>query len=142
MHRVKWQTFLGTVLAVTSSTLLYINGILQAIKLHVGSVFYTNPMLNVFVFGINGDSVANDVGMFVLSGTGDAFITEVAHFYKRMKSDWAAVPVRENPTIESAPRAILEEFGGHLETPKMMSGSYESCEESLHPGRKSVSEND
>ena len=71
MLKTKWMTLAGAGLTVMSSTVLYINaiGFLVGVFL-VGSEtpFWANPYLNMFVFGVNLDSVLNDVGMFLVCG--------------------------------------------------------------------------
>jgi hypothetical protein len=56
--RTKWTTFAGVTLAVTSSSLLYINLILWAV---MADTFDPSPWLNPFSFMINLDSILNDV---------------------------------------------------------------------------------
>ena len=54
-------------LAVTSSTALYVNGVLFMLLGEYGNPYYANPYLNIWVFGINANSMVNDVGMLLLS---------------------------------------------------------------------------
>ena len=68
MQKTKWMTLLGTILAVLSSTVLYANMVMCNVMGEPGNVWWTNPYLNYGVFGINLDSVLNDVGMILVSG--------------------------------------------------------------------------
>jgi hypothetical protein len=64
--RTKWTTFVvGVTLAVTSSSLLYINLILWAV---MPGTFAPSPWLNPIVFVINVDSILNGVSMLLVSG--------------------------------------------------------------------------
>ena len=76
MQRTKWMTLFGAVLTVSSSTLLYINGILQVMS-EEDSLFWTSPWLNFGVFGGNADSILNDIGMMFLSGMARTFVLKV-----------------------------------------------------------------
>jgi hypothetical protein len=67
LEKTKWLTLLGASLAVLSSTALYINFGLYIALGGFGKPFYTNPYLNIFVFGINLDSLLNDIGMLLVS---------------------------------------------------------------------------
>ena len=68
LEKTKWLTLVGACLAVLSSTALYINFGLLVVLGKPGKPFYANPYLNVLVFGINLDSVLNDVGMLLACG--------------------------------------------------------------------------
>ena len=68
LEKTKWLTLLGGSLAVISSTALYINGGLFVVLGEEGKQFYTNPHLQVMVFGVNLDSVLNDIGMLLACG--------------------------------------------------------------------------
>jgi hypothetical protein len=68
LEKTKWLTLAGSSLAVISSTALYINGGLYVVLGDYGKPFYANPYLNVLVFGINLDSVLNDIGMLLACG--------------------------------------------------------------------------
>ena len=70
MQQTKYLTLAGSTLAVVSSSLLYVNVALQmmAPSSEEGSIFWTSPWLNLFVFGNNFDSMANDVGMLLICG--------------------------------------------------------------------------
>jgi len=63
----KWMTLIGSTLAVVSSTVLYANVILYML-MEWYSIYWTSSFLNIFVFGVNADSVANDLGMLLVSG--------------------------------------------------------------------------
>jgi hypothetical protein len=63
--RTKWTIFAGVTLAVTSSSLLYINFILWAV---MKGTFGPSPWLNPWVFMVNLDSILNDVSMLLVSG--------------------------------------------------------------------------
>jgi hypothetical protein len=68
LEKTKWLTLAGVSLAVISSTALYINLGLWVVLGGYGKPFWTNPYLNVLVFGINLDSVLNDIGMLLACG--------------------------------------------------------------------------
>jgi hypothetical protein len=68
LEKTKWLTLAGSSLAVISSTALYINFGLRVVLGEYGKPFFTNPYLNVMVFGINLDSVLNDIGMLLACG--------------------------------------------------------------------------
>jgi hypothetical protein len=68
LEKTKWLTLSGASLAVLSSTALYINVGLEVVLGGPGKPFYANPYLNVFTFGINLDSVLNDVGLLLTCG--------------------------------------------------------------------------
>ena len=68
MEKTKWLTLFGTSLAVLSSSALYINGGLYVVLGDFGNPFLANIYLNPFVFGINLDSVLNDVGVLLACG--------------------------------------------------------------------------
>jgi hypothetical protein len=68
LEKTKWLTFLGASLAVISSTAFYINIVLYVVLGDYGKPFYANPYLHVMVFGINLDSVLNDIGMLLACG--------------------------------------------------------------------------
>jgi hypothetical protein len=68
LEKTKWLALLGASLAVLSSTSLYINLGLYFALGGPGKPFWTNPYLHVFVFGINLDSVLNDLGMLLACG--------------------------------------------------------------------------
>ena len=65
LQKTKYLTVIGASMVVFSSTLLYVNLIL---KYSVEGLFHSSPWLNPYVFGGSANSVANDVGMFLLSG--------------------------------------------------------------------------
>jgi hypothetical protein len=71
MMQTKWLTLSGASLAVVSSTGLYVN-ILLCLSLGgdmaSGSMWWSNPHLNFYVFGVNLDSVLNDLGMLLACG--------------------------------------------------------------------------
>jgi hypothetical protein len=68
MLKTKWMTLSGASLAVFSSTALYTNGLLFAVLGGYGKSFWTNPYLHILVFGLNLDSVLNDLGMLLVCG--------------------------------------------------------------------------
>jgi hypothetical protein len=68
LEKTKWLTLSGASLAVLSSTALYINGGLFVVLGGYGKPFFANPYLNVLTFGINLDSVLNDVGLLLACG--------------------------------------------------------------------------
>jgi hypothetical protein len=68
LEKTKRMTLLGASLAVLSSTAFYINGGLYAVLGDYGNPYYASPYLNFLVFGINLDSVLNDIGMLLACG--------------------------------------------------------------------------
>jgi hypothetical protein len=64
--KTKWLTLSGASLAVLSSTALYINVLLAFMS--GNSLWWSNPYLNIYVFGTNLDSVLNDLGMLLACG--------------------------------------------------------------------------
>ena len=68
MMKTKWMTLSGASLAVLSSTALYINGLLWIMLGQMGNQWLANPYLNIAVFGVNLDSVLNDIGMLLACG--------------------------------------------------------------------------
>jgi hypothetical protein len=68
LQKTMWMTFLGSSLTVVSSTALYINILLWAVVGGYGTPLWANPLLNAFVFGLNMDSVLNDLGMLLVCG--------------------------------------------------------------------------
>ena len=68
LEKTKWLTLAGSSVAVISSTAFYIHGGLFAVLGDFGKQFYTNPYLHIMVFGINLDSVFNDIGMLLACG--------------------------------------------------------------------------
>jgi hypothetical protein len=68
MQKTKWMTLTGSTLAVLSSSALYVNAILWMFLGERGNWFFTSPYLNYQVFGMNLDSVLNDIGMLLVCG--------------------------------------------------------------------------
>jgi hypothetical protein len=68
LERTKWLTLLGASLSVISSTSLCINCGLFVVLGDYGKPFYANPCLNPLAFGVNLDSVLNDVGVLLARG--------------------------------------------------------------------------
>ena len=69
MQKTKWMTLTGSTLAVVSSSALYVNVILWMFMAGVkGNQLRTSPYLHYAVFGINLDSVLNDIGMLLVCG--------------------------------------------------------------------------
>ena len=102
LEKTKWLTLLGASLAVISSTAFYINFGLFVVLGDFGKPFYANPYLHVLVFGINLDSVLNDIGMLLACGvvkkiTYETLTTRFRSFSatsrKSQKADPAAPPV-------------------------------------------------
>ena len=61
------MTLFGSTFAVISSTGLYVNLIFSALS-NYGDPFFTDPLLNPFVTGMNADSIANNLSMILVSG--------------------------------------------------------------------------
>ena len=59
-------TFVGTLLAVCSSSLLYVNLLMTSV---FPDEMQSGPWTNVYVFPSNATSILNSVGMLVASGT-------------------------------------------------------------------------
>ena len=68
MQKTKWMTLAGSALAVLSSSVLYVNVVLSMFLGERGNKWHTSPYLNYWVFGLNLDSVLNDVGMLLVCG--------------------------------------------------------------------------
>ena len=68
MQKTKWMTLTGSTLAVVSSSALYVNMILYMFLGEMGNQLHTSPYLHYGVFGMNLDSVLNDVGMLLACG--------------------------------------------------------------------------
>jgi hypothetical protein len=68
MQKTKWMTLTGSTLAVVSSSALYVNMILYMFLGERGNQFHVSPYLNYSVFGMNLDSVLNDVGILLACG--------------------------------------------------------------------------
>jgi hypothetical protein len=66
--KTKWMALAGASLAVASSTALYVNAGLFTLLGGYGTQFYASPYLNIEVFGMNLDSVLNDVGILLACG--------------------------------------------------------------------------
>jgi hypothetical protein len=66
--KTKWATLLGAFLAVMSSTALYTNAGMYFVWGGEGTPVWVNPYLNMMVFGLNLDSVLNDIGMLLVCG--------------------------------------------------------------------------
>jgi hypothetical protein len=71
--KTKWMTLSGACLAVFSSSALYINFLLifafsLGARQPSSNPFATNPYLHPTVFGLNLDSVLNDLGMLLVCG--------------------------------------------------------------------------
>jgi hypothetical protein len=91
LQTTKWMTLAGASLAVVSSTALYINAGLFIVLGGYGKPFYANPYLHVNVFGMNLDSVLNDVGMLLTSGVVKKFWTSL------VQKQTTTVPVNVAP---------------------------------------------
>ena len=63
-----WMSLVGALLAVLSSTMVYGNVFYYALNFEAGHPARANPYLNVFVFGVNMDSICNDVGVLLVCG--------------------------------------------------------------------------
>jgi hypothetical protein len=109
MEKTKWLTLLGASLAVLSSTALYINGGLWALLGGFGTPYWVNPYLHIFVFGINLDSVLNDVGVLLACGvlknltheaaeTMTAVTSEVKRRFSTTSKHAAVIPAPLQPT--------------------------------------------
>jgi hypothetical protein len=68
MQKTKWMTLAGSTIAVLSSSALYVNAILWMFLGESDNIWYDSPYLNYGVFGMNLDSVLNDVGMLLACG--------------------------------------------------------------------------
>jgi hypothetical protein len=65
LQQTKHMTLWGCFIAVSSSSMLYINLFLW---LTIGGVFDRSPWLNPFVFGMNLNSILNDIGLLLVCG--------------------------------------------------------------------------
>jgi hypothetical protein len=68
MQKTKWMTLTGSTLAVLSSSALYINIVVYMFLGERGNRFFTSPYLNYQIFGLNLDSILNDIGMLLVCG--------------------------------------------------------------------------
>ena len=62
------MALLGASLAVVSSTVLYVNAGVWFVLGGAGTPLSINPYLNINVFGMNLDSVLNDIGVLLVCG--------------------------------------------------------------------------
>ena len=106
LRQTAWMTVFGASLAVFSSTLLYVNVFVFILKSEFGHPMLANPFLNPFAFGMNMDSVCNDVGVLLVSGVlkhavslmQSSFISSLA---KREDPSWRVVAVIPSGAIDS-----------------------------------------
>jgi hypothetical protein len=110
--QTKWMTLSGSILAVMSSTVLYLNILLWFLLGGYGKPFYANPYLHVFVFGINMDSVLNDAGMLLVCGvlktvsckaSAKHVLSTVSGFFSFKKQTYSVQPVQQpaQPVFDS-----------------------------------------
>jgi hypothetical protein len=66
--KTKWMTLAGSTLAVVSSSAFYANAALFFALGGYGELFFTNPYLHIWTFGISVNSVLNDLGMLLVCG--------------------------------------------------------------------------
>ena len=66
IERTKWTALAGVSLAVVSSSVLHVSCILWAAT---PELIRPNPWFHPFIFMVNVDSILNDVGMLLVSGT-------------------------------------------------------------------------
>jgi hypothetical protein len=65
VERAKWTTLAGTSIAVLSSSLLYLNGLLlMAFPVFIGQ----SALLNPLTFMVSADSILNGFGLLLVSG--------------------------------------------------------------------------
>jgi hypothetical protein len=104
MMKTKWLTLSGAILAVLSSTALYINLLLMIMLGGSGSPWHANPYLQVGVFGVNLDSVLNDLGMLLVCGvlktTSCAALTKCFSTATSTVKPAAAYPVFDSQAYE------------------------------------------
>jgi hypothetical protein len=99
MQKTKWMTLTGSTLAVLSSSALYVNGILWMFLGERGNWFFNSPYLNYQVFGMNLDSVLNDIGLLLVCGVLKKF-----SFSSLMKCLSTILPARKaGPVSHSRP---------------------------------------
>ena len=91
----KWVTLSGACLAVFSSSALYTNLLLFIILGAPGNPFYTSPYLHILVFGLNLDSVLNDVGMLLACG-----VLKTASCTSLTKRFTTAAPSEVRPEVQ------------------------------------------
>lgn len=155
LNRTKWRTYVGVTVVVWSSTLLYIAlmwylggalagvGPLQSnfergdlsVPTDLRYFYVSRSWLNPWLFLGNVDVILSGIGLLIISEF--KFNVEppsrmMSSISKRKKSNGAVVPVRESRAI--AARVVPSPnvaFGMQTETPKMVSGAYESCEEAV-----------
>ena len=102
MLKTKWMTLIGSTFAVMSSTVLYVNVILWVLS-EGGDPFWTNPLLNPFVTGINADSIANNLSMILVCGVIKTLSGEA--LYRRIST---AVSPGQRQTAVVQPPPVFE----------------------------------
>jgi hypothetical protein len=110
MQRTKRLALGGTMLAVTSSSLLYLNAVLQLLWDVKGSIFTRSPWLNVFVFGVSLDSILNDIGMIIASEALLHLGTATRAARKKVAQAGKKKRARKSPKIATGP--ALQNIGG------------------------------
>jgi hypothetical protein len=111
MQKTKWHTLIGSTLAVVSTTALYINAILC---FTVQGPFWKIPWLNIFVFGMNIDSILNDVGMVIVSG----MLKDVSELISTaLSSKRRSVFLSNKPSVQPEPRYVPNSQASETYTP-------------------------
>jgi hypothetical protein len=158
LEKTKWLTLAGASLAVISSTAFYINFGLYVVLGDYGKPMYANPYLNALVFGINLDSVLNDIGMLLACGVvkkiacesvQNIFSTVAAHKVEPASSPSnPADPKHPGPdsknnsdkvgSYKNAERPEVEDGGKQMGRPiSDKVSTYRNVERPEHPGPRS-----
>jgi hypothetical protein len=125
LEKTKWLTLLGASLTVLSSTAMYINLGLGIVLGGPGKLFYANSYLNISVFGINLDSVLNDVGMLLACGiikkiTHESVTTHLSIVAMRLS---IVAPNKVQPEPALPPVMPAPQFAGAHAEPSMIFAS-------------------
>merc|ERR1712086_400293 len=101
LNRTKHMTLGGSCLAVTSSTVLYINLLMFFDGSH--SIFHQDPWLNPLIFAGNLDIILNNIGMLFVCGiVKQALITvEKRRSTYKKSSGASAIKVAHDDNVDS-----------------------------------------
>jgi hypothetical protein len=123
LEKTKWLTLSGSSLAVLSSTAFYINGGLYFLLGGLGTPFWANPYLHIFVFGVNLDSVLNDFGMLLACGVAKKITFEAVT--TRFSTAIASKPYIKRFSTAIKPSSGASAASPPASTPAIDSGAYE-----------------
>jgi hypothetical protein len=136
MLQSKWWTLLGSTLAVASSTILYVMIVLQLLWGGPDGEMWRNEWLNVFVLGVNMNSILKTVGMVfvcgmlkrtlsaqppISSGPGPAAVARKTEFQANSKasSNYSPSELQQSvmPTEEEGPQKLAAPISHFSTTP-------------------------